>query len=227
MKGKCSKALLLLLSVTALGHANQGSCKAKCKAVPEKAKKEQAGPQYIQYHNRMMVFTPFHQAYERIKNDAFYVGVEGYLAPIMNKKHDNALLDAEMRLGYNLFYNCRDHVTPFIGGGYIEDFTRKHHRTRHTSGVAYGTLGLLYDHEFNTIFNLGFRAKFLLGGGVTKKKFDWGSPVVGSDVSLPITFRCGRDRHWDIRIEPFNTYLHGSNHSEVYWGFRNSVGYRF
>ena len=219
MKNHYLKALLPILSMTTLGYADQAGGNQ-----PVNQKKE---PHFIQYHNRAILFAPFHQGYERIKPDAFYVGVEAFLVPVANKDHDNSLLDAELRMGYNFFFNGRDHVTPFAGVGFVEDFFREHHRTHHRPGIVYGTMGFLYDHEFNTIFNLGLNAKVLLGGPVSHKEFDWGSPVVGADVAIPITFRFGRNRHWDYRIEPFNMYLHGSNESQNYFGFRSSLGYRF
>jgi hypothetical protein len=215
MKAKHLGLLLPALLMTLTASADQGA--------PEVSKE----PHFIQYHNRAILFAPFHQGYERIKPRAFYVGVEGYLASGLNKKDDNTLLDAELRMGYNFFLNGRDHLTPVVGVGFVEDFFRKHHRTRHRPGVVYGLTGLLYDHEFNTIFTLGINAKFLGGGPVGNRRFEWGSPVIGSDVSLPITFRFGHKRHWDYRIEPFDIFLHGSKTSQNYFGFRNSLGYRF
>lgn len=186
-------------------------------------------PLFYEYHNRMAVFGPFHQTYERIKTDAFYVGVESWLLNIINS---DALAETEIRFGYNFFYNGRDHVTPFVGAGVITDF-REHH-VRHgfyhykrKPPVVYGVFGMLYDHEFNRLFNLGFNVKGLIGGPVKKKTFDWGSPVVGIDVAIPITFRFGYKRHWDFRIEPFYIYLHGSHISQNYFGGRSTIGYRF
>ena len=171
----------------------------------------------------MIVFSPFHWGYERIKPDAFYVGVEGYLAPIFTNE-GAVLLDTQLRMGYNFFFNGRDHLTPIAGVGFVRDVFEKHHDQ---PGVVYGTVGLLYNHEVNTIFNLGLDVEFLMGGTVGKNRFEWGSPVVGIDVSFPITLRFGHRRHWDYRIEPFNLYLHGPHNSEDYWGFRNSLAYRF
>lgn len=186
---------------------------------------------FIEYHNRAILFMPLHQGYERIKNNDLYWGLEAWLSPLLNhKKHQ--LLNGEFRMGYNFFYNGRDHVTPFAGVGFIQDyhFTRHHHHyhTHHQAGLVYGTVGVLYDHEFTSVFNLGLRAKGLIGGPTHDHHHKkWGSPVIGADVSLPITFRFGRNRHWDFRVEPFNTYLYGPDHSTNYVGFRNSLGYRF
>ncbi len=221
MKCNYFKALLPIFSITILGHADQYTSEEQ-KSIQQKIE-----PHFIQYHNRVILFNPVHQGYERIKPNAYYVGVEGYLATVLNKDNDNFFVDAELRMGYNFFLNGREHITPVVGIGYLQDFSKEHHHTYHKPGIVYGAVGFLYDHEFNTIFNLGFTAKLLIGGPVSEKHFDWGSPVTGADISLPITFRFGRKRHWDYRIEPFNIYLHGSNASQDYWGFRNTLGYRF
>lgn len=225
MKNRYLLALSLLLSLPMVGQATSYpfSKEARSKSVHRESKE----PQYIEYHNRVIVFAPSHQGYERIKPDAFYAGIEAYWAPAVNKGHENSVLDAELRMGYNCFFNGREHFTPFTGVGYVQNFFKEHRHTYHRPGVAYGTIGFLYDHEFNTIFNLGLNAKVLMGGPVSKKRFEWGDFVAGVDVSLPITFRFGYRRHWDYRIEPFNLYLHGSKISQNYFGFRNSIGYRF
>ncbi len=173
---------------------------------------------FIEYHNRMAVFSISHLAYERIKTNALYVGIEGWAAAAINRD-DKLIGEGEFRMGYNYFWNGRDHFTPVVGGGFFKGHVKP--------GIAYGTLGFLYDHEFTDVFNLGLNAKGILGGPVSKKHFDWGSPVVGIDTSLPITFRFGHKRHWDARIEPFNIYLHGSKASANYIGFRSTIGYRF
>jgi hypothetical protein len=193
----------------------------------DSSQKEQATP-FIEYHNRMAVFSFSHLAYERIQPNAFYVGVEGWAAKTVT--HDNRLVvEGEFRLGYNLFWNGRDHFTPIVGTGFFKDFNRVHEHGHHKMkpGICYATIGFLYDHEFTDVFNLGLNVKGLLGGPVSKKHFDWGSPIVGVDVSLPITFRFGHKRHWDLRTEPFNVYIHGSQAAFNYFGFRSTVGYRF
>ena len=174
---------------------------------------------FIEYHNRIAVFSINHLVYERIKTNSLYVGVEGWAVGAINNNNDRLIAEGEFRMGYNYFWNGRDHFTPVVGGGFFKDFHRQ-------PGIAYGTLGFLYDHEFTSVFNLGLNAKGIFGGPVSKKHY-WGSPVVGIDTSLPITFRFGHKRHWDARIEPFDIYLHGSKASANYFGFRSTIGYRF
>lgn len=206
---------------------------------------------FIEHNNRISVFYPNHQTYERIKPNAFYVGVEAWAVSTIATNSTNYKLDGfrllfegELRFGYNFFYNGKDHITPIIGGGFIKDLTKITAQTSSWNsqhgyytvigryhykipGLGYGTLGFLYDHEFNTIFNLGFNCKGMIGAGGSNSHFNWGSPIIGVDMALPITFRFGYKRHWDFRIEPFYQYLHGSKNSIGYVGFRGTAGYRF
>lgn len=196
---------------------------------------------FIEHHNRIVVFCPLHQAYERIKPDVFYVGVEGWFTGAFSKTY-TVIAEGELRMGYNFFYNGRDHLTPVAGVGVFKDYREHHsyawerdeygywhsHHTQHKMPlIRYGMIGFLYDHEFNSIFNLGANLKGMIGGGGSSKHFKWGSPVLGFDVTLPITFRFGHKRHWDARIELFDIYMHGFDISRNYFGFRSTVGYRF
>ena len=207
---------------------------------------------FIEYNNRQVVFPPWHQAYEHIKPEDFYIGVKAWLTGAFRWAHGAHLGvrhwfatigEIELRGGYNFFYNGRDHFTPFIGGGVFKDYTtysfttwkwdgRGHlnfHESHHyrLPVLGYGTMGFLYDHEFNSVFTLGANLKGIIGGGISSQRMRWGSVVVGFDVALPITFRFGHNRHWDIRLEPFDIYLHGSENARNYLGGRSTLGYRF
>ena len=122
-----------------------------------------------------------YQVYERTEPDAFYAGVESWFVPAYGSKGFTALGEAELRFGYNLFYRGECHVTPFVGVGAVKDFKQHHyystwdvrgHQHKHYKSipaVVYGVLGVLYDHEFNTVVNLGLNVKGMVGGGVDKK----------------------------------------------------------
>jgi len=219
MQIKYLQVLSFLLSIPLFAQAEQPVSQS------DQLASQTQEPQFIQYDNRVVMFIPFHQCYERIKTEAFYVGAEAFL---VGSKKNHILLNSELRAGYNFFLNQKDHLTPFAGAGYIEDFYfHDNIHLRHKPGIAYGTLGFLYTHEFTSVFNLGINGKVMIGGPVSKNHFNWGSPVIGTQFSVPITFRFGRDRHWDFRLEPFNLYLRGSRASRDYSGCLVTLGYRF
>ncbi len=230
-KGYMKFLVPTMLAMTLMANADDGEIAQSDCQVPVKV--EPCEPSYYEYHNRISVFGPLHQTYERIKTDDLYVGVETWLLHTLSTDHgvdDSLIGEAEVRFGYNYFYNGRDHITPFVGVGVIKDYGKEHwseHNRAIKPAVVYGVFGLLYDHEFNTIFNLGLNFKGLIGGPVSSKHHDWGSPVGGIDVAIPVTFRFGHHRHWDIRLEPFDIYLRGSHISRNYFGGRSTIGYRF
>jgi hypothetical protein len=237
--------LALTLMITA-DEIAQAEIAAIGRHVPVKTKCSPPKPKLYEYHNRIVIFDPLHQAYERIKPDAFYAGIElwaTYALANGGSHVDQLIGEAELRMGYNYFFNGRDHVTPFVGVGVFKDFRVEHvnhvtyrigsvvfhdHDNIIKPAVVYGVFGLLYDHEFNSFFTLGANFKGMVGGAASKKKhFKWGNPVGGIDVALPITFRFGPKRHWDIRLEPFDIFMHGTHISRNYFGSRCTVGYRF
>jgi hypothetical protein len=227
MKNIYAKLALVSLLMPVFGHTAESS---SWKKSPTKIEVVTKTTPFYEYHNRVILFSPTHQGYERIKPDSLYWGIEGWISYFYNSsrdmKHHKWLMDSEARVGYNFFYNQVDHLTPFVGIGYIQDFSKCYHK-EHKPGIIYGAVGFLYDHEFNSVFNLGLNLKGFMGGADTKKHFNWGSPVLGADMSLPVTFRFGHHRHWDLRLEPFNTYLYGSHASAYYVGSRCTLGYRF
>ncbi len=194
---------------------------------------------FIEYHNRMIVFSPFYQGYERIKTDDLYFGLQAWLIPAGS--HHKMLGEVEFLGGYNFFYNGRDHLTPVVGVGLFTDYSIVKHSYyfwddngstayshHHKNRVAYGTVGFLYDHEFNRLFNVGLNVKALAGSVVGPRRAETvHKTTVGFDVAIPLTFRFGKNRHWDFRLEPFDIYMYRPHDSNNYYGFRNSIGYRF
>ncbi len=226
------KHLAMFLPTALMAFTQHGEEIAAVKEVKKETKTTQAQTPFIEYNNRMVVFAPNYQSYERTQPDAFYWGLLGYLTNTINQDGDtHPFLQSEFRLGYNYFYNGRDHFTPYAGIGYINDFRKTHHHYRlSTEGeTLFGEVGFLYDHEFNTVVNLGINLKGLVGGVVGHQRHhNWGDGAVyGFDVGVPLTFRFGRKRHWDFRFEPFNVYLRASSENHNYFGFRNAFAYRF
>src|SRR6185503_2373522 len=72
-KNRYLKLLLATLASTACLHAETASLLVPATQNAEQPKK----PHFYEYHNRVILFQPSHQGYERIKPKAFYVGVEG------------------------------------------------------------------------------------------------------------------------------------------------------
>lgn len=201
---------------------------------------------YHEYHNRVSVFSANHILYERIKPNGIYVGIDlwdTWVASTGLKNHKtnfcHYLAEAELRIGYSFFLNGRDYIRPILGLGELKSgaefkeksFDNQHHCfTQHKftiPPVAYLTGGFMYEHEFNSIFNLGFNLKGIIGLSGSNEYLKWKAPVVGFDASLPITFRFGHKRHWDLRLEPFNIFLIGDKNWVNSFGGRGTVGYRF
>ena len=205
-----------LLAMTCMATANENDC-------------FEEDPCFYEYDNRISFFVPLHLTYERIKFDAFYVGIEGWVEPVFASGSNKSfsmqwIAEAEFRLGYNYLFKGRNHATPFVGAGVIDEF-RLGKKGRQ---VPYGVFGLLYMQEFSPTFNLGANFKGIMGRSIHKHhRRSFGSPVGGIDVSLPITFFYGSRKQWDFRSEPFDIYLHGRHHSRNYFGLRGTVGYRF
>jgi len=214
--------LLSILTLSALGYAAQPS------STNDKPADQAKKTPFIEYDNRIL-FLPNHLGYERIKPNAVYAGIESYLLPTFGEenKYKCTLLDVEFRLGYNFFFRGKDHLTPIAGIGYTQNIWNHHDRKTKKPGILYGLAGFLYLHEFSSKFNLGLNGKFLIGGSLNNRRPNWGSPVMGMDIAIPIIFRLGNCRNWDLCIEPFTMYLHGSHAQEWFGGGRSSLAYRF
>ncbi len=172
------------------------------------------------YQNRLN-FNLSRIGYERIKPKAVYFGLEAWYVLTMGPfPLEWTLLEAEARIGYNLFFNDEDRLTPIVGFGYFKDFV--HHQRQ---GLLYGTAGFLYEHKFSNLFDIGVNLKVLVGGDVGKSR--WGNPVLGYDISTPLTFHFGEKRNWDFRLEPFYIQMFAHNHAHNFGGGRSAFGYRF
>jgi hypothetical protein len=222
-----ARYIALLLSTTLLtlpGFAKQS------KEMQSQSKDNQENAMqtpYIEYNNRMTVFDPGWISYERTKNDSLYWGLMENISPAIGRKKHRWLLEAEGRIGWNLFYDMKMHVTPYVGVLYLNDFrgTRCFRTSR--DGVLAGEIGLLFDYEFGSVFNLGINAKGFVGGSLNDHPV-WGKGVAGGgEIGIPFTFRFGGSRHWDLRIEPFDLYIRGKKHGHNYACIRAAFGYRF
>ena len=191
---------------------------------------------YHQYHNRMSVFTPTHILYERIRPNALYVGVEYYETYVDIEsekriiKRNTHFSEFEYRMGYHFLLNGRDHLIPILGVGFFnsEKYDKWFHNPHHGVPLTgYVTGGFMYNHEFNSIFNLGVNFKPFVGYADSNENFIGKQAIGGFDISLPITFRFGSNRHWDLRLEPFSVFMFSSDSWINAIGQRSTLGYRF
>jgi hypothetical protein len=159
--------------------------------------------------------------YEFIKPEFLYAGAEVWgILSYGPFPFERTMGEIEARIGYNFAVNHNDRFTPIIGIGCFKDF--RHHQKQ---GVCYITSGVLYEHKFTNLFDLGVNLKGLLGQ--TEGRSRWGNPVWGYDISVPLTIHFGEYRNWDFRLEPFYIQMFGHNSTHSYGGTRSSFGYRF
>jgi len=240
-----SKVVFLMVMVVSIVCAEKPN-EADSMSLPPTSTSEATPTSFYPYNNRMVVFNLARLSYERIKSDSVYVGIDAWITwsitntnSFFHPRNFSFIGDIELLLGYNYLFSGRNHLTPVIGVGAFKDFRSYHQYTYeyngyyyshhsksyHCPSVIYGTFGFLFDHEFNSVFNLGVDLKALIGGAPGGKL--WGNPVFGFDVTIPITLRFGQDRHWEFRFEPYDIYLHGSWHDSNYFGCRCTFAYRY
>jgi hypothetical protein len=178
---------------------------------------------FFEYNNRITVFNPFYISYERTKPNALYWALLERQESVWNEDgHSRLITRAEFRMGYNLFFNARDHFSPYAGISFIHGYEHK------IPNGMFGSLGFWCIHEFSNDFNLGVNTQALIGSAIDHRSQNFGKGlIVGIDAGLPFIFRFGHKRHWDFRLEPFDIYLHGSKSWANLVGLRNSIGYSF
>ncbi|MGH2612343.1 MAG: hypothetical protein ACRDFB_04770 [Rhabdochlamydiaceae bacterium] len=162
--------------------------------------------------------------FDHNKANCVYFGLDVWMPYFFSNNrngHYGHLYEGEIRLGYNLFYNGCDHISPLFGVGYQYNNVGVFHNAK----FAYTAAGFRYYHEFNTVFGWGLYLKGLAGqqlGEKEAKKFAW-----GVDLSMPFVFRFARARHWDITLEPFYLYMESHHKHQAVFGGRGTLGYQF
>lgn len=190
------------------------------KAMPASSTIAPVAPQYA---NRFG-FSFDRLVFDHNKPDSIYFGLDAWMSYFFShsrNSHYGRLYETEVRIGYNLFYNGRDHFTPLVGTGYLYNNVGEFHHAK----IAYATGGFRYYHEFNTVFGWGLSLKGLAGQQIGKqeaKKFAW-----GVDLCLPIVFRFSHGRHWDVSLEPFYLYVESNHKHQGVFGGRGTIGYQF
>jgi hypothetical protein len=176
-----------------------------------------------QYDNRFG-FMFDRVVFDHNKAECIYFGLDFWMPYFFSNSrngHFGALYEGEVRVGYNLFYNGCDHISPLAGVGYQYNNVGVFKHAK----FAYATAGFRYLHEFNTVFGWGFYLKGLAGQQIGKdeaKKFAW-----GVDLSMPFVFRFAKGRRWDVTLEPFYLYMESNHKNQGIFGGRGTFGYRF
>jgi hypothetical protein len=178
----------------------------------------------------------FVEGYERIKQDDLYFALIGWISPNYLSHSDAWVVEGEARIGYTKsLQKGHTTLTPFIGGGYMNDIKKSHthhrshlrHLKEHTLEFAFGSYGLNINHTFTDLFGLGLNLKGLIGKGTIGSFTHNNQWANGIDVGLPLTFRFGTKRHYDISFEPFYMFLKSKHDESSYLGNRLFIAYRY
>lgn len=185
----------------------------------------------INFDNRILFF----EGYERIKDNALYFALLGWISPNYLSDSDAWLVEGEARLGYNFSFKNQTSLTPYIGGGYLDDIKKSHqherrflrHLKEHTLEYGFLSCGLNVAHMFNPLFGLGLNAKGMVGKGTIGSQIHNNQWAYGFDLGLPLNFSFGRWRRYDIRFEPFYIFLKSKHDESSYLGNRIFIGVKF
>jgi hypothetical protein len=202
---------------------------ASCSILAQESQAQSKAPYYS---NRLNLF----EGYERLKPDDVYGAIIAWASPNFIKDKDHLIVNAEFRVGYNFL--CSDQntlVSLFVGAGYLDNFRKAHEHNRHylrkiqehSLRLAYGSYGVLVDHQFTPLFSMGLNVKGILGKGEIGSRYHNNAFTAGGDFGLPITFRFAPTRAWDLRFEPFYMVLNSKQDTTNYLGLRLFIGYRF
>ncbi|MGD2168708.1 MAG: hypothetical protein PVI40_00505 [Chlamydiota bacterium] len=176
-----------------------------------------------QYNNRISVNFPLiGLSYERIKPNSYYVGIDANIFfPSFNFSD---ITNFEARIGYHFFDGIGHHFILTEGVGYLRnhEFLAEcfSYSLEDIPEFLYESIGFSYEdevviHQF-LVVEVGVNAQGLLAYRFPAKwnasskeygKITGAFPVYGFKGSLPITFRFGRQKNWDFRIQPSFLYL--------------------
>jgi len=146
-------------------------------------------------------------------------------------KRGAMLANEEIRLGYN-FSGSPDNrwiVTPFGGvGGYQYRSKSKYH---FDENLFYAAFGLRTDYSVSRDFDIGLylKALYTFNVKVSEHSLDisrsehnkW-----GWQVALPLTWRIGADRSWDIQLQPYVVKFEKTI-DNLFVGLRLAAGYSY
>jgi hypothetical protein len=189
------------------------------------------------------LFLGLRLGYEYLKPEAFYFGIDIMAAGANHGFHEsfrehhvpqsNGLTgfgNFELRFGYTFTTNSWL-ATPFLClGGY--SFGSGNHHHHFDEGISYLGGGVRSRYEISQIFNLGLNIK-IFGSIYTDEKFRFlgikqtnHNGLWGGEFGLPLFWRIGSHKRWDIQLEPYFLKLDFSEVQNIY-GTRLLFGYCF
>ena len=181
--------------------------------------------------------------YEYLKPDAFYFGIDVLAAGGNHGFHESfkgetvpqsdgltGFGNFELRFGYTIS-TTRWLTTPFlcIGGYSYGSGTHYHY---FSAGASYLGIGLHSRYEVSQTFNIGINFKaFSAFDREEKWRFLGLKQVIhnglwGGGIGIPLIWRVGSKKRWDIQLEPYLLKLTFAEVQNIY-GTRLIFGYRF
>ena len=191
----------------------------------------------------MKFFLGLKLGYEYLKPDAFYFGIDILAAGGNHGFHESfkreripqsngltGFANLELRLGYAIALS-RWLSTPFLCmGGY--SFSSGSHHHHFGESISYLGAGVRSRYEFSQSFNLGVTFKIFSAMYRDERwrffelKQVTHDGLWGGEIGIPLIWRVGSKRRWDIQLEPYFLKLDFAEVQNIY-GTRLLFGYRF
>lgn len=183
--------------------------------------------------------------YEYLKPRAFYAGIDLLTSYSTNTfrasqnghdlcqtQDDTWFGSSELRLGYT-FAQKKWLCSPYLGlGGYlVEGLFHTHSNFQERFSYVVG--GVRTNYERSSVFHMGFNLKIFRSYYAIKSyylsngcKLTIHPQVWGGELGIPLTWRIGSKKRWDVEVEPYFLQLDFSETQNIY-GTRLLFGYHF
>lgn len=173
--------------------------------------------------------------FDYIKKDAIYAGADFRISPIWNpndKKLDlkDYFANGEVRLGHTFGMSDSDTLISYGALGYTQ--FHRNYADNYLKEMCYFSVGAKFLHEFGSIFELGVHVKAsrILSNIYTLKYFHSGQTIETTkwsyEFGLPLIFHIGKERQWEIQLEPYYTRIRAAIGFELL-GSKLTFGFRF
>lgn len=181
--------------------------------------------------------------YEYLKPDAFYFGIDLMVAGANHGFHESfkdyhipqsdglaGFANLELRFGYTI-NRTKWLVTPYFCYGAYSFGSGGHHHF-FEEGMTYLGGGVHSRYEVSRLFNIGVNAKVFASIYTDEKLKFFGIKQTnhhgqwGGEIGLPLIWRVGSYRRWDIQLEPYFLSFNFSEVQNIY-GLRMLFGYHF